>query len=170
MIAMPSGGKEEKMNKAKSHLGKQLLVIATLAMLMSSALWMSACQAVAPVPTPTPTPVPAPPGSPVPPSPPGAVTRNLTAANMAFDKSNIVVTVGQNVTVVFENKDSVPHNFAAYEDKTAAKEIYVGETITGPKTITYQFTAPEKPGAYFFRCDVHPTTMTGSFVVQATTS
>ena len=28
------------------------------------------------------------------------------------------------------------------------------------------FDAPERPGNYFFRCDVHPDTMTGTFRVQ----
>jgi plastocyanin len=42
----------------------------------------------------------------------------------------------------------------------------VGDVITGPKKITYTFDAPEKPGTYFFRCDIHPTTMTGQFIVE----
>jgi plastocyanin len=37
--------------------------------------------------------------------------------------------------------------------------------VTGPTTTTYTFTAPSTPGSYFFRCDVHPTQMTGTFVV-----
>jgi plastocyanin len=32
--------------------------------------------------------------------------------------------------------------------------------------MTYEFDAPEEPGAYFFRCDVHPTAMTGTFRVE----
>jgi len=32
-------------------------------------------------------------------------------------------------------------------------------------TTTYTFTAPSTPGTYFFRCDVHPETMTGQFIV-----
>jgi plastocyanin len=67
--------------------------------------------------------------------------------------------------VVFTNKDRVPHNVAFYETKAATKEIFVGEVFSGPKTISYHFTAPSTPGTYFFRCDVHPTTMTGDFVV-----
>lgn len=38
--------------------------------------------------------------------------------------------------------------------------------MTGPATTTYTFTAPSTPGTYFFRCDVHPTVMTGQFIVQ----
>ena len=43
--------------------------------------------------------------------------------------------------------------------------IFVGDYITGLKTITYTFTVPSKPGNYFFRCDIHPELMTGTFVV-----
>jgi plastocyanin len=32
-------------------------------------------------------------------------------------------------------------------------------------TTTYTFEAPD-PGEYFFRCDVHPVDMTGTFVVR----
>jgi len=85
---------------------------------------------------------------------------------MAFDQSTITVPAGAVVTMNFENKDRVPHNFALYTDSTVAESIFIGELITGPKTITYTFTAPAVPGNYFFRCDVHPLTMTGTFVVQ----
>ncbi|MDQ4076493.1 MAG: hypothetical protein M3220_09635 [Chloroflexota bacterium] len=37
----------------------------------------------------------------------------------------------------------------------------------GPEeTITYEFDAPSEPGTYYFQCDVHPTTMTGDFIVE----
>jgi plastocyanin len=44
--------------------------------------------------------------------------------------------------------------------------INIGGMTTGVSTVTYTFDAPTTPGTYFFRCDVHPTTMTGSFIVQ----
>jgi plastocyanin len=102
-------------------------------------------------------------------SPPAAsgapVTINLTAQNMAFDKSTITVSAGAQVTIIFDNKDSVPHNFVLYTDTSAATVIFKGELVSS-KTITYNFTAPSKPGNYFFRCDVHPQIMTGTFIVQ----
>lgn len=93
------------------------------------------------------------------------VTIDLTAQNMAFDKSTITVPAGASVTINFTNKDNVPHNFAAYTDSGAQTSIYVGKVITN-STATYTFTAPSTPGSYFFRCDVHPTVMTGTLVVQ----
>ncbi len=89
---------------------------------------------------------------------------------MAFDKYDLVAHAGEAVTVIFENKDTVPHNLAVYTDETATTICFVGETITGPKTITYNFIAPKEPGVYFFRCDTHPKTMTGAFIVQGTTT
>lgn len=72
---------------------------------------------------------------------------------------------GASVTIIFNNKDSMPHNFALYTDSRAATVIFRGEII-GQKTINYQFTTPTTPGTYFFRCDVHPA-MAGSFVVTS---
>lgn len=93
------------------------------------------------------------------------VTINLTAQNMAFDKSSISVPAGAKVTMIFNNQDSAPHNFALYTDSSAANVIFKGDVVTS-KTITYQFTAPSAPGSYFFRCDTHPRAMTGTFIVQ----
>jgi plastocyanin len=101
-----------------------------------------------------------------------ALTINLIAQNVAFNVSTITVPAGAKVTVNFDNKDAqVPHNFAVYQSGngatgTASGPIFVGETILGPSTIVYQFTAPSAPGDYFFRCDVHPTIMFGTFIVQ----
>jgi plastocyanin len=96
-----------------------------------------------------------------------SVTIDLVAKNIAFDKSTITVPAGAQVTINFDNQDSgIPHNFALYTDSSAKTSIFVGEIITGPKTTTYTFTAPTTPGNYFFRCDVHPTQMKGTFVVQ----
>jgi plastocyanin len=90
----------------------------------------------------------------------------LTAKNFAFDTSTITAPAGSTVTVTFINNDTgAPHNVAFYTDSTARTPIYVGQIVTGPATTTYTFTAPSQPGTYFFRCDVHPETMTGSFVV-----
>ncbi len=90
----------------------------------------------------------------------------LTAKNIAFDKSTITVPAGANVVITFTNQDAgIPHNFALYTDSTATTNLFRGQIVTGPTTTTYSFTAPSTPGNYFFRCDVHPTVMYGTFVV-----
>jgi len=86
---------------------------------------------------------------------------------MAFDKTTLTVPAGSQININFDNKDEgIPHNFAVYTDSTATQSIFAGQIITGPATTTYTFTAPSQPGTYFFRCDVHPTTMIGDFIVQ----
>jgi len=60
----------------------------------------------------------------------------------------------------------IAHNFAVYETPAAATAaIFSGEIITGGGDAVYRFTAPVTPGTYFFRCDVHPDSMNGRFVV-----
>lgn len=95
-----------------------------------------------------------------------SVTVDLSANNVRFNKSTITVPAGAHVTMNFDNKESARHNFALYENSQAQNEIFKGEIIAGPKKIVYTFDAPTEPGTYFFRCDVHPTTMTGQFIVE----
>ena len=95
-----------------------------------------------------------------------SVVVDIVAKNIAFNSSTITVPASANVTVNFDNQDAnVPHNFAVYDSEAAKVTIFQGKIITGPSKITYNFVAPDKPGTYFFRCDVHPTTMKGQFVV-----
>ncbi len=96
-----------------------------------------------------------------------AITIDLAAQNIAFDKASITVKAGSQVTINFNNKDSgIPHNFSMYTDSSASQNLFKGDTVTGPGTTVYKFTAPSTPGTYFFRCDIHPTQMTGQFIVQ----
>lgn len=91
----------------------------------------------------------------------------VVAAGGAFDTNSIAVSAGAQVTITFDNNDAgIPHNIAFYTSAAATTIIYQGARTTGVSTVTYTFTAPTTPGTYFFRCDVHPTTMTGEFVVQ----
>ncbi|RIE07773.1 hypothetical protein SMC5_08955 [Candidatus Cryosericum odellii] len=107
--------------------------------------------------TPTPVPVPL----------TGGNNITVTAAGMAFDTNSITVSAGAHVTITFQNKDSgIPHNMAFYTSAAATTIIYQGARTTGVSTVTYTFDAPTAPGTYFFRCDVHPATMTGDFIVQ----
>ena len=96
----------------------------------------------------------------------GGATLAVTAESMAFNTSEITVPAGEGVTITFTNNDAgVPHSIAVYTDSSASTTIFMGPIITGPEITTYSFVAPTAPGTYFFRCDPHPTTMTGRFVV-----
>ncbi len=136
------------------RINHKLYYLVTLAVVLLSLAALSAC---GPKATPTPTPTATPTGP--------NIAIDLIAQDMAFDKSTITVTAGASVTINFDNKDHVSHNFALYTDSSATHSIFVGTIIAASQT-AYKFTAPSTPGNYFFRCDVHPTTMTGTFVVQ----
>jgi hypothetical protein len=99
---------------------------------------------------------------------PGASNITITAEKMTFDDRLITVLAGLPVSIVFNNKDAgVTHNISVYTDSTATTPIFIGPSVTGPGTVVYSFTAPSNEDTYFFRCDTHPKTMTGYFVVWA---
>jgi plastocyanin len=102
------------------------------------------------------------------PSPgPGPVSVTIVAQNIAFDLDRLVANAGSEFNVTLDNQDAgVPHNVSFYTDRSAGQAIFVGELLTGPGTQTETFTAPASSGNYFFRCDVHPDQMTGTFIVQ----
>jgi plastocyanin len=96
-------------------------------------------------------------------APPGSVV--ISAASLAFDTDTLAGPAGNQFTIVFHNDDAgVPHNVSIYQDSSAVVALFVGETVTGPAMAEYPVNALDA-GTYFFRCDVHPSTMTGTFVV-----
>jgi len=96
-------------------------------------------------------------------------TVNLVAVGVAFDKKEIGVKIGGNVRIHFTNNDAgIQHNVAVYQSSTtftAVSSGSVGTTFAGPSVIDDVVFATPAAGSYFFRCDVHPTIMTGNFVV-----
>ena len=94
----------------------------------------------------------------------GSITYYLKADNLKFDSNRMSFPAGVKVTIVFNNADSVQHNFALYRDSTVASSIFRGEYV-GKKTVNYTFTAPAQPGTYYFQCDLHPE-MNGTFVAS----
>lgn len=143
----------------------------TAIILLMALISLLACQPAEQSPTPgaspTPTETAAPTVSPEEPTAGAQAAIDLVAQNLAFDKDQITVRAGSEVTINFDNRDNaIPHNFAVYTDTSASNAIFKGDLITGPLQTTYRFKAPDKPGNYFFRCDVHPTTMTGTLIVE----
>jgi len=95
---------------------------------------------------------------------------DIVGKDILFDLDAITVESGRQVLVAFDNQDeAVPHNWALYEsrdDAEGGEEAIAGSPIeAGPLIQQIVFEAPE-PGTFFFRCDVHPTTMIGEFTVQ----
>jgi plastocyanin len=101
-------------------------------------------------------------------------TIELTAAKMTFDRKVITVPAGADVVVNFHNLEpsgssqvtGMAHNFAVYDSPASRTKIFSGAIVTGGQNITYRFTAPAVPGIYFFRCDVHPLLINGTFMVR----
>jgi plastocyanin len=89
----------------------------------------------------------------------------IGAKGIVFDTKQIALKADAPAQIVFRNDDAAtPHNVAIYKDNTAKDVIFKGDLVTGPASKTYSFKAPAA-GSYYFRCDVHPTTMEGTVVV-----
>ena len=89
---------------------------------------------------------------------------HVTAEGIKFLETTLTAPAGQPLTIVFENKDPVPHNIAIFDSSKLTKSYFHGTVVTGPQTVTYTVPALQ-PGTYYFHCDVHPT-MNGTLVVK----
>jgi plastocyanin len=91
---------------------------------------------------------------------------SIEAKSNTFDKKQLTAPAHTEVSVEVDNLDAgVLHNFSVYRGRDAREAIHVGQLFPGIAKQPEKFTTPD-PGSYFFRCDVHPDTMTGTFVVQ----
>ena len=99
-------------------------------------------------------------GSP-PPAPSGGAV--ITANGIAFDRQDLAVPAGRPFQLLFENRESAPHNVTIY-DEAVDQPLFVGEIFGGPGSRTYDV-PPIPAGTYHFRCDVHPG-MAGSVTVR----
>ncbi len=92
----------------------------------------------------------------------GAV--EIAAQDLAFDTTELSVPVDGEITVAFDNQDAgIPHNFAVYTEQ-GGDALFNGDIVTGPTQTEYAFQSPG-PGTYYYQCDVHPTTMSGSLTI-----
>jgi plastocyanin len=79
----------------------------------------------------------------------------ITAANIAFDPTEL--TVGAGETITLRNDDDVEHSFTI-DDPAIDAEAEGGEEAT--------VDAPDEPGTYDFHCRYHPDQMTGVLTVS----
>lgn len=89
----------------------------------------------------------------------------LVGINNTFEPEELGAPAGS-VTIEFDNRDGgVVHNVHVFDGDEADDETLAEtELEVGPVIQTLTFDA--EPGEYFFQCDAHPTTMTGTLTVS----
>jgi len=87
----------------------------------------------------------------------------LLAKNVHFNVKCLVVPAGEPLTVAFQNKDFVNHNFSIYTLEFASE--FTGDITYPQERITYKVPALEA-GQYLFQCDIHPADMSGPLIVR----
>jgi plastocyanin len=131
---------------------------------------------VAPISPPVvpPTVVPPPLTPSVPAQPPTAMGIQLTISSplsppLIFSTGTLTAPAGVQVTVTYNNDSPIPHNWHVFNGPDASSgTLATTQIITGPgASDSVTFTTPSQPGSYFFWCDVHPSFMTGEFVVTS---
>jgi plastocyanin len=90
----------------------------------------------------------------------GAATKvEITAKNIAFDKTAITLTAGQDVQFVLTNADSFTHNLTI-------EGLGVNKNADGGKTESAPVTKALAAGSYPFHCAIHPDQMKGTITVS----
>jgi plastocyanin len=79
---------------------------------------------------------------------------------------DLTVSVGDDVTLTLNSADGEPHNwFIDYDNDNVVDSGEPSSADFETSTITYTFT-PDRAGTFTYRCRFHPTTMTGTIIVQ----
>jgi cytochrome c oxidase subunit II len=96
---------------------------------------------------------------------PAGSSITLTAQHIMWDKTCIAAVAGQPIKVTIINKDGgIAHNFAIWVDSSLKKRLFQTGNLDGPATKSY--TVPALPaGKYYFQCDVHGPSMSGTLII-----
>jgi hypothetical protein len=98
----------------------------------------------------------------------GKIALDLVASGSTFDTDCLVAPAGESFNISLDNQDPFPHNVAIYPDSSStlpADALFTGDPVDGGTSTTYKVVPPLDANTYYFQCDFHPTTMTGTFVV-----
>ena len=98
---------------------------------------------------------------------PSGTSLSITASERKFDKDCLAAPTGQSFTIAFDNKDAgTNHNIVVLRSHTdTGQPLFRAPLIQGPKTETLNVNGLPA-GSYAFHCEVHPSAMSGSFVVK----
>ncbi|HEU0235797.1 MAG TPA: hypothetical protein VFR14_05075 [Candidatus Limnocylindrales bacterium] len=101
------------------------------------------------------------------PDPAGSeVTLTVVAEELRFTPGRLTGPADEPFVIVLDNRDrGIPHNIAIYRDSDADQPILVGTVSIGEARTTERVGALPA-GAYFVRCDIHRTDMTGTLEIQ----
>jgi hypothetical protein len=86
-----------------------------------------------------------------------------------FDRSEVAIPSNTYVRIIANNTDDgVAHNLALYKSRddaeSGAPALAKTRICSGPCKELLNLNLP--PGTYFFRCDVHPSQVTGTLTAQ----
>jgi hypothetical protein len=93
----------------------------------------------------------------------GAIALDIVAKGTAWDTNCLVAPAGEPFTINIDNQDAgIPHNLDLF-DQAGGTSLAATELQAGPVKQTLDVD-PLDAGEYYFQCDAHPTTMTGTLV------
>jgi len=94
----------------------------------------------------------------------GATRVELNGKQEAFEPRDVSAPAGA-VAIVFRNEEQILHNVRVFDGADATGQL-LGQTEVkrGPRTDTLRLELT--PGTYFFDCEVHPQSMTGTLTVR----
>ena len=89
----------------------------------------------------------------------------VSAIGISFDRDCLAGPAGRPFRIAFTNRDAgIPHNLAIYSNPSASEILCRGDRFRGLNTTICRVPALAA-GTLFFRCDTHPSQMTGTFIV-----
>jgi mono/diheme cytochrome c family protein/plastocyanin len=104
------------------------------------------------------------------PSAPTSAATELTVIGQStlFDTDKLLGVAGKELTITFDNRDSgIPHNIHFFKGKDATgTDVGTTDVAAGPVVQTLKI-GPLDAGDYFYQCDVHPGTMSGTLTTVA---
>ena len=95
---------------------------------------------------------------------PSGPTLALVAQGTKFNTNCLAAPANQAFTINFDNKDQSAHNIQILESHSATTALYDAEIVpTGQKALTVNAL---RAGTFAFHCKIHPSAMSGTFVVK----